>query len=234
MLFRQILKEDSSCASYLVGCQSKASAAIVDPQLEVEGYIELAERSRVKITHVIDTHIHADHISGARKLALLTGAPIYLNESADVNFEFSSLRAGEEFRVGNRRLRAIHTPGHTQESISLLVDGRLVLTGDTLFVGDVGRLDLAGAGTAEQLYSSLFEKLLKLDDVVEVYPAHYGKSLCGKGLEEKPSSTIGFERRNNYALRSSSMPDFIEFVTGSPPVLPPDYLKIKKLNKGQT
>lgn len=232
MLFRQILKEDTSCASYLVGCQNKASAAIVDPGLEVERYIELAERSRVKITHVIDTHIHADHVSGARKLVQLIGAPLYLNESADVNFEFTSLRDGEEFRVGNRRIKAIHTPGHTLESMSLLVDGRLVLTGDTLFVGDVGRLDLAGAGTAEQLYSSLFDKLLKLDDLVEVYPAHYGKSLCGNGLEEKPSSTIGFERRDNYALRSSSMADFIEFVTGSLPPLPPDYLKIKKLNTG--
>ena len=234
MLFRQILREDTSCASYLVGCQSKVSGAIIDPQLEVEQYVALAEKTRVKITHVIDTHIHADHQSGARRLGELTGASIYLHESAKVNFDFTPLRDGDEFRVGNRRIRVIHSPGHTPESMSLMVDGRLVLTGDTLFVGDVGRLDLAGAGTPEQLYSSLFDKLLKLDDLVEVYPGHYGKSLCGKGLEEKPSSTIGFERKYNYALKASSMEDFVKFVAASPHPLPPNYLKIKKLNRGES
>ena len=233
MIFRQFLNEDSSCSSYLIGCQSIGECAVVDPLLGTNAYLKVANKLGLKITYVFDTHIHADHLSGARVLSEETGAPVFLHESAKVNFSFQPVKDDDRFRLGNRRLKIIHTPGHTPESISLLFDGRLVLTGDCLFVGDVGRLDLTGAGKAEELYASLLEKLLKLDDLVEVYPAHYGGSLCGKGLEQKPSSTIGYERSHNSALNTRSREEFIEFVRRNPPRAPRDYETIKKINSGQ-
>lgn len=194
----------------------------------------MAKKLGLKITFVFDTHIHADHVSGARKLSEESGAPVFLHESAKVDFPFQAVKDEERFRVGNRRLKIMHTPGHTPESISLLFDGRLVLTGDCLFVGDVGRLDLIGAGTAEELYTSIYEKLLKLDDLVEVYPAHYGGSLCGKGLEQKPSSTIGYERRNNSALNLRSRDEFLTYVIQNPPRPPAEYQRIKQTNASKT
>ncbi len=232
-IFRQFLNEDYSCASYLVGCQSIGECAIVDPQLNTKVYLDLAKRLNLKITFVFDTHIHADHISGARKLSREANAPVFLHESARVNFSFQGVKDEEKFRLGNRRLKVLHTPGHTPESISLLIDGRVVLTGDCLFAGDVGRLDLLGAGTSEELYSSLHDKLLKLDDLVEVYPAHYGGSLCGRGIEQKPSSTIGYERRYNSALNLRSREEFLTFVTQHPIEAPPNYEKIKLANSGR-
>ncbi len=229
--FRQALHERTGCISYIIGCPSYSSWAIVDPQPEIEPYLKMAESEGYKITHIFDTHIHADHLSGSRKLAEKTGADLYLFKEADVKFDFVPIGDGEVVKLGNQKIRAIHTPGHTPEHICLL-HNQFLLTGDTLFVGDVGRLDLQGAGTVEDLYHSLFDKLLKLDDYLAVMPAHYGKSLCGKGLSPVPTSTLGFEKRYNYALNVKSLEEFAKMVTGNPSAPPPDHLHIKKANIG--
>ncbi len=229
--FRQVLNDKTGCISYIIGCPTHQTWAVVDPQPDIEQYLQLAQREGYKISHIFDTHIHADHISGARKLAENTGAKIHLYKDAQVKFDFTALQDGEVVKVGNQRISAIHTPGHTPEHVCLL-HNQFLLTGDTLFVGDVGRLDLQGAGTAEELYHSLFDKLLKLDDYLAVMPAHYGKSACGKGLSPVPNSTLGFEKRNNYALKPRTVDEFVKLVSSNPPAPPADYLRIKKTNTG--
>jgi glyoxylase-like metal-dependent hydrolase (beta-lactamase superfamily II) len=169
----------------------------------------------MSIEAVISTHVHADHRSGARELAALASAPLYLHRSAELEYAFTSLEDGAEISLGNVVVRALHTPGHTPESLSLLVTDRtrsdepwMVLTGDTLFVGDVGRPDFGGEDAGRELYVSL-QRLLALPDYVEVYPAHISGSPCGRAMSGKPSSTIGFERRHNAAL---GYPDCEAFV----------------------
>ncbi len=197
----------------------------------------------MRITHIFETHVQADHLSGARRLAAATGAPVLYHESADVRFPHVDVHDGEEHELGNVRLTIFHTPGHTPDSVSILVTDRtrgpepwFVLTGDTLFSGGVGRPDLLGAGTetrqAEQLYESLFGKLLTLPDHIEVYPAHFSGAACGKGLSGKPGSTIGFERRFSPALQLTSKDDFVRFVLAELPPEPAEFALNRRKNLG--
>jgi glyoxylase-like metal-dependent hydrolase (beta-lactamase superfamily II) len=215
----------------------------VDPQPEIEPYLDAAGQKGMRVTHIFETHVQADHLSGARRLAAVTGAPIFYHESADVRFAHVDLADGEEHELGNVRVTVLHTPGHTPDSLSLLVTDRtrspepwFVLTGDTLFSGGVGRPDLLGVGAqtgqAEQLYESLFGKLLTLPDHVEIYPAHFGGAACGKGLSGKPGSTIGFERRFNPALRARSREEFVRFVLADLPPEPAEFAGNRRKNLG--
>jgi hydroxyacylglutathione hydrolase len=237
MYFRQVLHEDRSCTSYVVGCPSVGLCAVIDPQGDPQRYIDAVEDNAMVISHVIDTHVHADHVSGARALAAAANAPLYLGSGAEVGFEFTALHDGDVLEIGNRRGRVIHTPGHTLEHVSMFFDDWYVLTGDTLFVGDVGRVDLALTdideaevrSRATELYGSL-QSLLSLRDDVEVYPGHYAGSTCGRGMDGKTISTIGRERRTNPALQLD--PDqFLAYQLANTPPLPQDFSNIKSANK---
>jgi hydroxyacylglutathione hydrolase len=214
---------------------------VVDPQQEIEPYLEAAAEKSTRITHIAETHVQADHVSGARRLAEVTQAPILFHKSAPVEFPHVALEDGEEHELGNVRLTILHTPGHTPDGISILVTDRtrapepwFILTGDTLFAGGVGRPDLLGQGAetalAEQLYESLYGKLLKLPDHLEVYPAHFSGAACGKGLSGKPGSTIGFERRFNPALQFTTKADFVRFVLEDLPPQPPVFAENRRRN----
>jgi len=237
MYFRQVLHEDRSCASYVVGCPSLGLCAVIDPQGDPQRYTDEVEDNAMAISHVIDTHVHADHESGARALATAANAPLYLGGGADVGFEFTPLNDGDVLEIGNRRGHVIHTPGHTPEHVSLFFDDWYVLTGDTLFVGDVGRVDLALTdidetevrARAKELYESL-QALVSLRDDVEVYPGHYAGSTCGRGMDGKTISTIGRERRTNPALQLDPE-QFLNYQLVNTPQLPQDFLTIKRANK---
>ena len=216
---------------------------MVDPQQEIEPYLEGAAQKSLRITHIVETHVQADHVSGARRLAEVTRAPVLFHRSAPVEFPHIGLEDGEEHELGNVRLTILHTPGHTPDGISILVTDRtraqepwFVLTGDTLFAGGVGRPDLLGQGAetalAEQLYDSLYGKLLKLPDHLEIFPAHFGGAACGKGLSGKPGSTIGFERRFNPALQFTAKADFVRFVLEDLPPQPPAFAENRRRNLG--
>jgi hydroxyacylglutathione hydrolase len=238
MYFRQILHPEKACASYLVGCPTRGVCAVVDPQGDAQGYASQIQQNGMVVESIIETHTHADHVSCARDLAALTNAPVYVGPDADVRFPHRTLADGQVLEVGNRRIRAIHTPGHTVEHICLLVDDWFVLTGDTLFVGDVGRVDLAlDTPPAEQirarartLHRSL-QLLLALPDWTEVYPGHYAGSVCGRGMDGKPVSTIGRERRANPALQLAEE-RFVALQTDNLPALPADFEAIKRRNLG--
>ena len=236
VIFRQFLHEQRSCASYLIGCPSRGVAAVVDPQGDVSGYVVAAQRHGLRLTDVLDTHIHADHPSAARELSEDTGATLRLGKGADVGFGFEPLVNGDTVDVGNRHMRVIHTPGHTPEHVSLFVDDWFVLTGDTLFVGDVGRVDLALSALdedelgarAKTLHQSL-QKLLELPDETEIYPGHYAGSTCGRGMDGKTISTIGRERRTSPAL-NLDLQRFVDYQLASAPPLPEDFDRIKRAN----
>ncbi len=234
---KQFQNEKSSCLSYYVCCPGKGKSAVIDPGENAEWYTEQASRDFADIIAVIDTHIHGDHISGARKLAQLTGAPIYMERSSKVGFSFEPLAEGDKIDLGNVYLKVMFTPGHTTESISLQYIDRKraevpwgIFTGDTLFVGDIGRLDFSGAGTRKQMHDTLFGKLLSLPDYVELYPAHYVGSVCGKGMSLKTYSTIGFERRFNPALQCISFEEFERYLLDNPLEPFPQHLQIKRIN----
>jgi glyoxylase-like metal-dependent hydrolase (beta-lactamase superfamily II) len=226
MIFRPFYDFGSGCAAYLFGCGSLGKCAVVDPQEgDVRTYAAFAESKKMRITHAIDTHLHADHPSGGRALAELVGARYCLHRSAPVSFEFEPLDEGTMIELGNVRVRVIHTPGHSPESICLLVtdlrrgsEPWFVLTGDTLFSGAVGRPDLPGHAreSALQLYDSLHDKLLTLPDSLEAYPAHFAGSACGVGLSGKPSTTLAFEKRFN-AMLTLDKEAFVESVSVVPP-----------------
>lgn len=236
MIFRQFLHEQRSCASYLIGCPTEGVAAIVDPQGDVFDYMTEARRHGLRITDVLDTHVHADHPSAARELAENAGAALRLGEGAEVGFEFEPLLDNDMVDVGNRHIRIIHTPGHTPEHVCLLVDDWFVLTGDTLFVGDVGRIDLALVGLdegelssrAETLHASL-QRLLQLPDETEIFPGHFAGSSCGRGMDGKAISTIGRERRTNPAL-DLDRDRFVDYQVTNVPALPKDFEPIKRAN----
>lgn len=242
MYLQQFFIEGLGCASYLVGCEAEGVAAVIDPDRDVRRYLEAAAARDLRITHIIETHLHADHVSGNTDLADRTGATIYLHEAAQAAFPHRPLKSGDVIRLGNVRLEVRHTPGHTPESISLLISDLtrsdepwLVLTGDTLFVGDVGRPDLVGADAARELagslYHSLFDELLKLDDSVLVYPGHGAGSLCGRTIGSVRSTTLGFERRSNPALSMQAKDAFVEFMTSNLPEQPGNHQRIKALNR---
>ena len=214
---------------------------MVDPQLEIEPYLEAAGQKAMRVSHIIETHVQADHVSGARRLAAATGAPILVHESAPVAFPHVAVADGEEHEMGNVRMTFLHTPGHTPDGVSIVVTDRsrapepwFVLTGDTLFSGGVGRPDLLGVGAeralAEQLYDSLHGKLLPLPDHLEVYPAHFGGAACGKGLSGKPHTTIGFERRFNPALQFATKAEFVDFVLADLPPQPEAFAANRRRN----
>ena len=216
---------------------------MVDPQPDIEPYLDAAGQKGMRIAHVYETHVQADHLSGARRLAAATGAPIFYHDAAAVRFPHVDMGGGDEHELGNVRVRVLHTPGHTPDSVCLLVTDRtrapepwFVLTGDTLFSGGVGRPDLLGAGLetalARQLHESLFGKLLTLPDHIEVFPAHFGGAACGKGLSGKPGSTIGFERRFNPALQHRSEAEFVRFVLAELPPQPEEFAINRRKNLG--
>jgi len=241
MYFKQFYLGCLAHASYLIG--SEGEAAVVDPQRDVDIYLEDARNQGLEIRHVIETHLHADFVSGHRDLAARTGARIYFGWKAGARFEHTGVRDGDELRMGRVLLRFLETPGHTPESISILIcdlersaEPEAVLTGDTLFIGDVGRPDLLGAvisaeGLAGMLYDSLHGKLLALPDSVKVYPAHGAGSMCGRNISNERSSTIGRERQFNYALRPMPRDEFIRLMTVDLPERPAYFSLDAEINR---
>jgi len=240
MIFRPFFDFEHGCAAYLLGCGGKGLCAVVDArESDVEQYEAFARSKGMRITHVIDTHVHADHRSGGPRLSERVRAQYCLHRDADVRRPFTPLDDGQEIELGNTRVRVLHTPGHTPESISLVVtdlrrgpDPWFVITGDTLFAGAVGRPDLPGEAreNAARLHASLHEKLLTLPDDLEIYPAHFAGSACGVGLSGKPSSTIGFEKRFN-GLLSAGREEFVDAtcVVGAKPA---DFEAMMEFNRG--
>ena len=240
MYFEQFYLTCLAHASYMIG--SEGEAAVVDPQRDVDIYLKVADEQNLKIRHIFETHLHADFVSGHRELAARTGAKIYIGAQAGAEFPHVPLTDGYEVRMGAVRIRALETPGHTPESVCLVVSDEdksaqpcVVLTGDTLFIGDVGRPDLSRTHTPQQLagllYDSLHEKLLALPDGVMVYPAHGAGSLCGRAMRAERSSTIGTERLTNYALRIASREAFIAQLTSNLPARPEYFLEDAEINR---
>ena len=245
MYFRQLLNDETACASYLFGCKTAGELAVVDAHADlVDDYVTLAESEGSRIAAVIETHVQADHLSGLPQLVERTGAPAYLPKGTGVDFDHQALADNELIELGNTVIRAISTPGHASAHHSYLVtDHRrgeepwLVLTGDALLVGDAGRPDLHAGGdlTAEEmartLYRSLTERLLSLPDHLLLYPAHYSGSVCGRGLSGQPTSTIGFERRHNRALRFASEDEFVAALLEDIPPAPEQQAEILAANR---
>ena len=241
MYFKQFYLGCLAHASYMIG--SNGEVAVVDPRRDVDSYIDEARSQGLVIKHVIETHLHADFVSGHRELAHRTGAKIYFGAKAGAKFEHVPVREGDEIRMGDVVLRFLETPGHTPESVSILVSDRsvsdtpkAVLTGDTLFIGDVGRPDLLGARMSAQelagmLYDSLHGKLLALPDSVEVYPAHGAGSLCGRNISSETSSTIGQQRRFNYALKPMPKEEFVRMMTTDLPEAPAYFSRDVAINR---
>jgi hydroxyacylglutathione hydrolase len=240
VLFRQFLDDDLGCASYLVGDERAGIAVVVDPPYHVEPVLAEAERHEVRIAGVLETHTHADHVSGHGRLALEHGIPIRVHKAAGATFAHEPLEDGTEIELGDVVIRTIHTPGHRPEHCCFAVTDRsrgeepwLVLTGDSLFVGDSGRPDLAVEARegAERLFHSL-RRLVELGDGVEAFPGHVAGSLCGTAMSSKASTTIGFERRFNPALQAE-LADFVAGALGPQPPRPPNMERIVELNRGE-
>jgi hydroxyacylglutathione hydrolase len=244
MIFKQFYLNCLAHASYLIGDEETRTATVVDPQRDIERYLEFAAENKLQIKHVILTHLHADFIAGHLELRDRAGATIYLGAKAQAEYRFTPLADGSVVEFGRVRLKALETPGHTPESISILVydldrggiEPYAVLTGDTLFVGDVGRPDLraslgwSATDLGSLLYDSLQSKLLPLSDASLVYPAHGAGSLCGRAISKETVSTIGDQRRLNYALQPMSKQAFIELVTADQPEAPPYFVYDAVLN----
>src|SRR5215217_1361248 len=242
MYFKQFYLACLAHASYLIG--SEGEAVVVDPQRDVDEYLAEASAHGFQIKYVIETHLHADFVSGHQEIAARTGAEIIFGEKAGVEFDHRAVHDGEELSLGKVVLRFIETPGHTPEGICVLVtdtgaprEPQKLLTGDTLFIGDVGRPDLAGGKgytpqmMAEMMYDSLHGKLLKLPDEVEVYPAHGAGSMCGRNMSKETSSTIGEQRKFNYALKPMSKDEFVKMMTADLPEAPSYFPKDAEINR---
>ncbi|HEU0252439.1 MAG TPA: MBL fold metallo-hydrolase [Pyrinomonadaceae bacterium] len=242
MFFKQFYLGCLAHASYLIG--SDGAAVVVDPQRDVDEYLEEASAQGLRIKYVIETHLHADFVSGHQEIAARTGAQIVFGEKADFAFPHRAVREDDEINIGKVNLRFLETPGHTPEGICVLVtdtsdpsEPQKLLTGDTLFIGDVGRPDLAGGKgytpqmMAEMMYDSLHGKLLKLPDSVEVYPAHGAGSMCGKNMSKETSSTIGEQRKFNYALKPMSKEEFVTMMTADLPEAPSYFPKDAEINR---
>jgi glyoxylase-like metal-dependent hydrolase (beta-lactamase superfamily II) len=240
MILRQFLHTDPVGISYLFGCGGKATGAVVDPVADVDTYLDAARAAGMKIDYVIDTHVHADHISTGRALADAADAQYILSANADVAILFEGVRDGDELPLGNVVAKVLHTPGHTPEHIILVVTDRtradepwLVFTGHTLMVGDLGRTELAVS--AEQGAKDLFrsvQKLKALPDYLQVLPGAYAGSVCGRSLSANPISTIGFERRHNKAFGIDSEAEFIRFMLAEIPPAPPEAAALRAANSG--
>jgi glyoxylase-like metal-dependent hydrolase (beta-lactamase superfamily II)/rhodanese-related sulfurtransferase len=239
MFYRQVLHEDLGCASYLVA--DGGEAAVIDPKWDIEDYLALADEHGFAIAHILETHNHADHVSGKGRLQKATGAQIHVPAAAGVTFEHEPMADGDSVTVGEVTISALATPGHRPEHTAYVISDAarggevgLVVTGDSLFVGDVARPDLAVEPKegARELYGSL-HRLLELDDFTEAWPGHIGGSLCGgAGMSEKPGTTIGFERRFNRLLRLGGEQEFVRELTGHLAAQPPNFKRIVELNKG--
>src|SRR5438477_11109418 len=242
MYFKQFYLVCLAHASYLIG--SDGEAVVVDPQRDVDQYVQEAGAQNLKIKYIIESHLHADFISGHRELAARTGAEIVFGQKAGAKFSHRPVKDGDELIIGRVKLRIMETPGHTPESICVLVidteysdQPQKVLTGDTLFIGDVGRPDLAGGkgytpqAMAAMMYDSLHSKLLRLDDAVEIYPAHGAGSMCGKNLSTETSSTLGQQRRFNYALQPMTKSQFVKMMTTDLPEAPAYFANDAEINR---
>jgi glyoxylase-like metal-dependent hydrolase (beta-lactamase superfamily II)/rhodanese-related sulfurtransferase len=242
MYFKQFYLGCLAHASYLIG--SDGAAAVVDPQRDVDQYLKEAEAHRLTIKYVIETHLHADFVSGHRELAARSGAEIVFGAQAGATFPHRAVKDGDEIRIGRVVLRVLETPGHTPESISLLVidtesseQPQKILTGDTLFVGDVGRPDLAGGKgytppmMAAMMYDTLHQKILKLADDIQVYPAHGAGSMCGRNMSQETSSTIGEQRASNYALQPMAKDEFVRMMTVDLPEAPAYFPQDAEINR---
>ncbi|HET7442016.1 MAG TPA: MBL fold metallo-hydrolase [Terriglobales bacterium] len=240
MYFEQFYLGCLAHASYMLG--SEGEAVVIDPQRDVDIYLRAVQEQKLKISHIFETHLHADFVSGHKELAARTGAKIYIGAKAGAAFTHVPLRDGFELKVGNTRIQALETPGHTPESTCLVVidDEKsarpwAVLTGDTLFIGDVGRPDLSKSHTPQELagllYDSLHKKLMTLPDDVLVYPAHGAGSLCGRNMRAERSSTIGTERLTNYALQIRTREEFIQQLTSNLPARPEYFLQDAEINR---
>jgi len=242
MLFRQITHDDLGCASYLIGDERAGVAAVVDPRYEIDEYLELARYRGVAIEHILETHNHADHVSGHGRLVAATGARIHVHRLAAPSYEHDPFDDGWELRLGSLLVRAAHTPGHRPEHTAfLLIDTArgsepwAVLSGDSLFVGDVARTDLAieGAEGAREIFRSVHQRLLSLPDDCELWPAHLGGSMCGgPGMNMKICSTIGYERHHNPTLGISDEEQFVAEALAKLGPQPPNFEKIVALNRG--
>ena len=240
MILRQFLHSDPVAASYLFGCGGKAAGAVVDPLGDIDPYLRAAEETGMRIRYVIDTHLHADHISAGRALAEAAGAQYVLHADAKTGFPFRGVRDGEVLELGNVAIQILHTPGHTPEHISLLVTDRtrsdepwFVLTGHTLMVGDLGRTELAASAAdgARALFRTV-QRLKALPDHLEVLPGAYSGSVCGRSLSGKPMSTIGFEKRHNKAFRIGDESEFVRMMLVDIPPPPPQAAQIRAANSG--
>ena len=232
MLFRQFVDEDLGCASYLVGDVDAGEALLIDPAYAIEQYLVAAEQEGVRIVRVLETHTHADHVSGHGRLALEHGIPVSIHRDAGAGYPHEPLEDGGELTAGSVTARTIHTPGHRPEHCCFLVDGTL-FTGDSLFVGTVARPDLAVEARegAEGMFRSL-QRLLELTDDVQVFPGHVAGSLCGTGMSPAPSTTIGAERRGNPMLAIATVNDFVDETSDSATPRPPNMERIVELNRG--
>lgn len=240
MYFEQIVRQDIGCASYVVGSTDAGEAAVVDPRIDmVDEILEIASREGLTIRYIIETHNHADHVSGHHRLSELTGAEIAVHKDGGAEYQHFALQDGQELELGEVRLRILHTPGHRPEHIAVAaIDTTrgdkpwLVLTGDSLFIGDVARPDLAvdGKDGATALFQSLHEKLLQLPEGTMVYPGHVAGSLCGRVNNRMTGTTIGFERIFNPALTISDQTEFVRYMNESLPERPPNMARIVRLN----
>jgi len=245
MYLRQVLHDQTACASYLFGCKTHGQFAVVDPHVElVDDYVALADAQGVPIVAVLETHVQADHVSGLPDLVARTGATGYLPQGAGVDFAHHALADGEVVKLGNTEVEAIATPGHAVAHHAYLVTDHtrgeepwFVLTGDALLVGDAGRPDLHAHGEhtmrdmARALYRSLTQRLLALPDDLLLYPAHSSGSVCGRGLSANPVSTVGFERRHNRALQFDSEDAFVDALLDDIPPVPPQQADIVAANR---
>lgn len=241
MILETIESEGLAHLSYVIGDDTAGVCAVIDPRRDIEVYLQLAQRHEAAITHVLETHVHADFVSGARELAVATGAAIYVSAAGEYSFTTQTLDEGDVVELGAIRLHVLRTPGHTPEHICFLVSGGKgasepwgLFTGDTLFAGDVGRPDLLGEGTEEplarQLYRTLRERVLPLGDELQMFPAHSQGSPCGGNIGARKSTTIGYERRRSPRLQAASEDDFVRAVLGSLPPAPTYYPRLKRLN----
>ena len=250
MFFQHIYERGLAQASYFIGCQATGEALVIDPRRDIDVYLELADKHNMRITHIAETHIHADFLSGSRELAAATDATMYLSDEGGADWQYAfahaGVRDGDHFMVGNLRIDVLHTPGHTPEHVSFLLTDTpasempvMIFTGDFVFVGDVGRPDLlekaAGIqGTREIGAHDMFRSLHRfkaLPDHIQVWPGHGAGSACGKSLGAVPSSTVGYEKITNWALRIENEEDFVSELLEGQPEPPKYFAMMKKLNK---